>query len=307
MTNFAKFRNELFKALSQFRTQSKVCADLDNTGMAFKYAVVNEIGLRLIEWIEVFKNIDQLADEESDFDMAIEGTSDKLSLHLSAITPFKDLQKMPLSIREFMSAVTQELDSIGNILSYVIQEEMRSKIYVDSLKKQIQRYLSLLAHCKEILEIVTIKLLEAIKTKIDTLIGEAKVISGEIEEICLSYINVFQDFDNSINARVLRCSLLLESRIRFPLDSNNTSFDYDKSVLLTKCSGFRLDKASQKAKLFLIESLRSIIDTKAILINAIIHASFEKIVTEIGHFKQHPDQIESYRDLSSILNSPSTK
>ena len=78
-------------------------------------------------------------------------------------------------------------------------------------------------------------------------------------------------------------------------------------MVISKSDGFRLSRASTQAQLFFNESILSILETKSVLINAIMNKSFENIIEELVQYKKHPDFKERYKNIHMIETTPFTR
>lgn len=254
----------------------------ETSSSLFKYALLNEWGLRLIDWVHNFKELDDNHEEQSNFDLS----SDNLitnDIHLAALTPFSGMKNQPSTIREFLRLYRMEAEISGNIMSYIIQEELG---YIRETNQQApqlyQTYGRLIRHFKQMSEIIISLLLELIKTKIESNISRPNEEYSGGEDVSLLYLNVLKEFDNVVNPKILATSQLLEAKIRYPLESVLNPHNFTPESLLDKSKGFTLEGCSTKAKLMFNECCKAILEAKLVLIKTIIKSSFDNILEELS-------------------------
>ena len=110
-----------------------------------------------------------------------------------------------------------------------------------------------------------------------------------------------------MNSRIQKASQLFEAKIRYHIDAKSNTLEFDTGMVISKSDGFRLSRASTQAQLFFNESILSILETKSVLINAIMNKSFENIIEELIQYKKHPDFKERYKNIHMIETTPFTR
>ena len=274
--------------------------------LIYKFAFLNELGLRLVDWIQMFKEIDQNIINDDGLDFSIDNVPANKSMHTVSLTPFTNLKYQPLLIRDFLSTTREEFEMFGNTVSMIIQEELECKEQISETNQQkIEKYSLIMSHWNEMLEIIVSRLLDSIKDKIQNSIGEDKEVSSEIEDTWLIYINVFKYFDNVINPRVLKISQLFEAKIRYPIELKFNPVGFSKANLIQKWKGFILEKSAIKAKLYYTDWCRLISDRKVNLIKSIISKSFEDILQELQEYaKSKLEYTDKAKNINMIETNP---
>lgn len=205
--HFTKTKNELYSAMGDSKTEI-VVKKLETASKNFKFALINEAGLRLIDYIS------------------------------------------PNTTNEFKEILPKELNTLGNSLSCIIQEELEDKTTsYPSVSQCFEKYSPLLKHTKEVIDLVLVQLLESLKGIIDNSMAEVAYKAGESEDTCLEYLKVLKDFDTVVKPRVIKASQLFEAKLRYPIEAKLNPYGISPEVLVSQCKGFSAEKASTKAKL----------------------------------------------------------
>jgi len=106
--SFTKIKNELLGSMGELRSEH-IDKLLEECSSQYKFAVLNEVGMKLIHWIDEFKEIGHSVGEDAQFD--INDAVPRSDIHFATLTPFSNFKNQPKSIRDFLSCLRQEFDN----------------------------------------------------------------------------------------------------------------------------------------------------------------------------------------------------
>ncbi|CAI2384518.1 unnamed protein product [Moneuplotes crassus] len=310
LNEFLKIKLLLKEELSQISSQySEKC--LQRTTQNYKYALINEAGLRLVGWIENFQEFNPNEADPFDVNLSLEEPEafasrgvhsivykeqdeelDSQSILETVLTPFERFENQPSFIKEFTSLLTKEFNTLGNIFSYCLKQEVSSQNEKDmkKLTSMFKEEVSLLMpHLKQMMELIINQFLISIKDKI---------LDGTLD-----FFHFQSIYDNILHPKIEKISKNFQAKIargaywKQPITSD---------ALLDKCKGFTLENCSTKSKLVFSECCRGLLGSKNIIFEKIIKESFDSLLSEIR--KSHAEGVPKARsqDLMMVEVNPLT-
>jgi len=206
-----------------------------------------------MDWVQTFKDYESSLEHQLNLDFSSQQPLPRHDIHEMSLTPFEHFQGQPSIIKDFLSRITTEFETIGNVISYYIEEELQLKSCND-LKTMNKIYKSesvqYISHSKQMLEIVMTKFLEAIKVKITENATGDFLFETLSEDTCLLYLNVLNRFEETVNIRILNISQLFQAKIAQGVYWKQS---ISSEGIVDKCKGFSLESSSTKAKLIFNE------------------------------------------------------